>query len=103
MLGDDEEVVEDAILRDALDLGRPRRAALLPVEQLLLSAESTKVATEHTGLNDVEDLVAYCGMDPATGDDPGGEYMGVHSDLNAGETGSERNSLTKEGASEMCE
>ena len=100
LLGDDDEVIEDAILRNALDLGRPRRAVLLPLEQLLLSAESTRVAT---GLNDVEGSVAYCGLDPATGDDPGGEYMGVHSDPNAGETGSERDSLPKEGASKTCE
>ena len=72
---------------------------LSPVKQLLLSigwVKPTDVATEHTGLNDGEKLVAFCGLEPE------GEYM-VHSDPEAGKTGCERNSLAEEGVPKTYE
>ena len=46
--------------------------------------------------------MAYCGLAPAAGDDPEGEYV-AHPDPEAGETGFELNSLAKEGIPEMYE
>ena len=84
---------------------RPLRAVLFLAEVLILPVkwvEPTKGATEHTGLNDVDESVAYCGLAPAAGDDPEGEYV-AHSDPEAGETGFELNSLAKDGVPEMYE
>ena len=86
-------------------MGRPLRAVLFLTEVLILSvewAEPTKGVREHTELNDVDDSVAYCGLAPAAGDDPEGEYV-AHPDAEAGETGFELNSLAKEGVPEMYE